>query len=219
MVWRLFITSLTFGIARAFSSHRGKRTGKPYRAFCSGYGLRLGEVSGGLLAVDVDGSSAEALLNALAVEKSFSGIRAIPSGEQENKELSSLLATVSDRLSVEQIYHWSGHNFQDYGETWRGCCPRHQSQSGTAFTLNPQTKEWYCFGCEVGGGAVQYRHFLQGGNGKPRGKVFRSLVCRLGEEKCNPTSVIGVGWVERNETQHQQFCQAKISKANSIGCV
>ena len=285
-----------------------KRTGKPYRAFCSGYGLRLGEVSGGLLAVDVDGSSAEALLNALAVSplpetvswtsgksgrrqllyqipeshrnslqsfrrqtltqwenyatdagellefrynqhqsvlppsfhgqtgqyhwlispeemeiaiaplwlcdfllkgsqsqpktigKSFSRIREISSGEQGNNELSDLLATVSDRLSVEQIYHWSGHQFQDYGETWRGCCPRHQSQSGTAFTLNPQTKEWYCFGCEVGGGAVQYRHFLQGGNGMPRGKVFRSLVEELAIES---------GIKERNASAspHQQTYQ------------
>ena len=267
-----------------------KRTGKPYHAFCSGYGLRLGDVSDGLLAVDIDGSSAEALLTALAKtplpetvtwtsgksgrrqllfqipeeyrerlqsfrrhtltqwedlttaagellefrynqhqsvlppsfhqetgqyhwlaspdqievaiaprwfcefllhqnqpqakppRKSFSRIREFPSGDKGNHSLSSRLETALDRLSVQQIYHWSGHQFQEMGDTWRGSCPRHQSQSGTAFTLNPQTKEWYCFGCEVGGGAVQYRHFLQGGNGMPRGKVFRSLVEALATE-------------------------------------
>jgi len=267
-----------------------KRTGKPYHGFCSGYGLRLGDVSDGLLAVDIDGSSARDLLTALTPiplpetvtwtsgkpgrrqllfqipeeyrerlysfrrqtltqwedltthegellefrynqhqsvlppsfhretgqyywlaspeerevaiapqwlceflltqkqpqaktpVKSFSRIRAFPSGDKENNPLSSRLEAAIDCLSVEQIYHWSGHQFQETGETWRGYCPRHQSQSGTAFTLNPHTKEWYCFGCEVGGAAVQYRHFLQGGNGMPRGKVFRSLVEELATE-------------------------------------
>lgn len=261
-----------------------KRTGKTYRAFCSGYGLRLGEVSGGLLAIDVDGSSAEDLLSAFATtslpetvawtsgkpgrrqllyqipdsyrEKlnsfrrytltewqglttttgellefrynqhqsalppsfhsqtgqyrwlkspqeievaiapqwlcqflltSFSSpphsrIREFSSGNKEITPLNALLEEATNRLRVEEIYHWSGHQFQDWGETWRGYCPRHQSQSGSAFTLNPHSKQWYCFGCEVGGGAVQYRHFLQGGNGTPRGKVFHSLVQELATE-------------------------------------
>jgi len=40
--------------------------GKPYTAFDSGYGLRLGDVSGGLIAVDVDGESAGPLLEAIS---------------------------------------------------------------------------------------------------------------------------------------------------------
>jgi hypothetical protein len=268
-----------------------KRTGQPYRAFCSGYGLRLGEASGGLLALDVDGNTAETLLNALAetplpetvswtsgkpgrrqllyqipdsyrerlqffrrktltrwgefttqagellefrynhhqsvlppsfhretghyywlsspeeieiaiapswlcafllshspsqtpkTTASSSRIRPFSGGVTgNNPELSTLLEQATSRLRVEEIYNWSGHQFQTFGETWRGYCPRHQSQSGTAFSLNPQTGQWYCFGCEVGGGAVQYRHFLQGGNGMPRGKVFRSLVQELAAE-------------------------------------
>ena len=268
-----------------------KRTGNPYHAFCSGYGLRLGDVSDGLLALDIDGRSAEALLSRLAQTplpetvawtsgksgrrqllyqippayreplQSFrrktitqwgelttqagellefrynqhqsvlppslhretghyrwlvapaetevaiaptwlceflvaqtqpqgkkrhpvmtSEIRAFPKEVTGKEPLSTLLEEATHRLSAEQIYNWSGHQFQQCGETWRGYCPRHQSQSGTAFSLTPQTGEWYCFGCEVGGGAVQYRHFLQGGNGMPRGKVFRSLVEELAAE-------------------------------------
>lgn len=267
-----------------------KRTGKPYQAFCSGYGLRLGDASGGLLAVDVDGNSAENLLRALGEtslpqtvtwtsgkpgrrqllyqipdhyrerlasfrrktiteweglttdagellefrynqhqsvlppsfhletgqyrwltspeeteianapswlcdflvthtqpkanpqQTTFSRIREISSGVTGNSPLSCLLQEATNHLSIEQIYHWSGHHFQAFGETWRGYCPRHHSQSGTAFSLNPNTGEWYCFGCEVGGGPVQYRHFLQGGNGTPRGKVFRSLVEELAKQ-------------------------------------
>jgi hypothetical protein len=38
-----------------------KRTGKPYRRYWSGYGLRTGEASGGLLAIDVDGATCSTL--------------------------------------------------------------------------------------------------------------------------------------------------------------
>lgn len=277
-----------------------KRTGQPYCAFCSGYGLRLGEVSGGLLAVDIDGSSAESLLTALAdtslpetvswtsgksgrrqllyqipdqyreqlqffrrktitqwegittspgellefrynqhqsvLPPSFhrdtgqyrwlvsptqievaiapiwlcefllkqchspqnkttspvSRIRSFSGGDTENHPLNTLLEDATTNLSIEQIYYWSGHQFQEFGGTWRGYCPRHQSQSGTAFTLNPQSGEWYCFGCETGGGAIQYRHFLQGGNGTPKGQTFTSLVHQLATEAgvdshCSPS--------------------------------
>lgn len=43
-----------------------KRTGKEYTAFDSGYGLRTGDVSGGLIAIDVDGASAQPILDALS---------------------------------------------------------------------------------------------------------------------------------------------------------
>jgi hypothetical protein len=39
---------------------------KYYRAFPSGYGLRLGDVSGGLMALDIDGASVQQLLHAIA---------------------------------------------------------------------------------------------------------------------------------------------------------
>ncbi|QDZ39312.1 hypothetical protein FRE64_04835 [Euhalothece natronophila Z-M001] len=268
-----------------------KRTGQPYHAFCSGYGLRLGDPSEGLLAVDIDGSSADRLLKALAQESlpetvtwtsgkpgrrqllyqipqayrerlqsfrrktltewetvttcagellefrynqhqsvlppsfhrqtgeyrwllspedqeiaiaptwlcefldptyspqgktkspaSGSGIRSIYTGVTGNSQLSQIIDKATSRLSLEEIYHWSGHQFQEIGETWRGYCPRHQSQSGTAFTVNRHTGEWYCFGCEVGGGALQYRHFLQGGNGLPRGKTVQTLATELATE-------------------------------------
>ena len=39
-----------------------KKSGKPYRAYYSGFGLRTGDYSDGLLAIDVDGAQAEGLL-------------------------------------------------------------------------------------------------------------------------------------------------------------
>lgn len=43
-----------------------KKTGKPYHRYWSGFGLRTGEASGGLLAIDVDGESAQPLLDAIS---------------------------------------------------------------------------------------------------------------------------------------------------------
>ena len=43
-----------------------KKTGKPYRAFISGVGLRTGNITGGLVALDVDGESVEPLLQKIS---------------------------------------------------------------------------------------------------------------------------------------------------------
>lgn len=45
--------------------NKTSRRGKPYTAYISGYGLRTGEISGGLLAVDFDGWSAHPLWDAI----------------------------------------------------------------------------------------------------------------------------------------------------------
>jgi len=39
-----------------------KKTGKPYRAFNSGFGILLGDRSGGIITLDVDGKSANPIL-------------------------------------------------------------------------------------------------------------------------------------------------------------
>ncbi len=54
--------SLSNGITQGQES-TSKKTGKPYTAYDSGYGVRLGDISGGLLAIDVDGASAETILD------------------------------------------------------------------------------------------------------------------------------------------------------------
>lgn len=94
---------------------------------------------------------------------------------------------VLPRLSPEQIYNWSGHDWQpDHsGTKYRGCCPWHESQSGTAFFIDRKDDEWLwnCSGCNnIGGGAIQYRHRLKGGDGKPRRRDFVDLVAELAAE-------------------------------------
>lgn len=88
------------------------------------------------------------------------------------------------RLHAEDVYNWSGHSWHYQGNELQGCCPRHKSTSGKSFHVDTKTKQWFCFGCDVGGGAVQYRYFAQGGNGSPRGRdyveVLRGLATDAG---------------------------------------
>lgn len=270
-----------------------KHTGNPYTAFISGYGLRLGEASNGLIAIDVDGASAEPILQAISngnlpetvtwisgkpgrrqllyqvpdnardtlqtfrrttltrhgnlatvagemLELRYNGHQsALPPsrhpetiayrwlrspadtevalapdwlcasaiaslhpersreiGKKEKRSpapkraigwigesnLEAILERALTQLEPEEIFNWPGHRFRPLGKTWRGFCPQHESHSGTAFTVDPETGEWYCFGCEVGGGATQYRHFLNGGRGTPSGKDFVAIVRELASD-------------------------------------
>jgi len=299
-----------------------RRTGKIYRRYWSGFGLRTGEASGGLLAIDVDGTSAQPILEAMSggdipvtvswtsgkpgryqmlfqippdirvnlqdftryvvtqwlgleTAKDESGkpsellefrynrcqsvlppsrhpetgsyqsinspantsVALAPNWlcnllldfaseeqrhiaetseriqrvkrrqrERELTPISSNNGTLSDvldlslnRLNPEDVFNWTGHNWRVQGRyEWAGYCPRHDSKSGTAFRLNTNTLEWYCFGCDVGGHAAQYRYFVNGGNGTPKGKDFAEIVKGLANEagvsleKANPREYIPI---------------------------
>ena len=275
-----------------------RRTGNPYRYFNSGYGLRLGEPSHGILAIDVDGESARQMLmeasggnipetvgfssgkagrfqllfqipddyrglmqafsrkviteygsiqspvdakgtpsellefryngcqsvlpkshhpetggyewinapDAVAVaeapqwllqwltefvaETQASKRQAKPTPNRPRRQkftgfagesnLEEGIEQAKQRLSIEEIYDWPGHQFQPRNsEKIVGYCPRHQSQSGTAFHVNIITGQWYCFACMIGGGPIQYRDFLQGGTGRPTGANFVAIAQEL----------------------------------------
>jgi len=283
-----------------------KRTGEPYRRYWSGFGLRTGDASGGLLAIDVDGVSAQPILEAMSggdlpttvswtsgklgryqllfqippdirinlqnftryvvtqwqgleTAKDESGkpsellefrynrcqsalcpsrhpetgsyqwinspadsgialaptwlcnllldfaseeqrhiaetserVQRVKTQRQERKltPISSNNGSLSDglnlslnRLNPEDVFNWAGHNWRVQGRyKWAGYCPQHDSKSGTAFKVNINTLEWHCFGCDVGGHAAQYRHFVNGGNGTPKGREFAEIVKGLANE-------------------------------------
>lgn len=92
------------------------------------------------------------------------------------------LKSAEDSLGYEDIFHWEGHHFKQNGSKLVGYCPQHSSTSGTAFQINPKTNEWFCHGCQEGGHAVQYRHFLNGGIGTPTGKEFIEIAKELCED-------------------------------------
>jgi hypothetical protein len=89
------------------------------------------------------------------------------------------------RFSAPQAFNWSGHNLKEYpGGKLKGNCPWHESKSGTAFYCEQKNGVWLwrCPACEIGGGVVEYRHRLSGGNGSPRGREFVELVQQLAWE-------------------------------------
>lgn len=90
------------------------------------------------------------------------------------------------RLTAEQLYNWGGHDWQEdrSKDKKRGCCPWHDSQSGTAFYTDYRDGVWLwrCASCEVGGDPVQYRWALKGGSGTPLGKDFVEVVAELAND-------------------------------------
>jgi hypothetical protein len=282
-----------------------KRTGKPYKRYWSGFGVRLGEASSGLLAIDVDGASAQPILEAISggsipdtvswssgkpgryqllfqipeshrpslreftrsVVTEWNGLATAKDEDGKPIELlefrynrsqsalppslhpstssyywlnspvntevavapdwlCNLLVELAERdrrvteakqrvraererlikdatkkrqalgivgsidlidcftqsvsrLSPEEIFNWSGHNFKYRGREWFGRCPQHQSQSGESFTVSPDSLDWHCFGCNVGGGVGEYRHFVNGGKGTPRRRDFFEITKEL----------------------------------------
>src|SRR5438128_1184419 len=63
---------------------------------------------------------------------------------------------VFPRLGAAGVYDDTAHNWQKAGNKWRGGCPFHESKSGTSFNIDATTFAWYCPGCGIGGGPLQY---------------------------------------------------------------
>ena len=105
-------------------------------------------------------------------------------GRSGNKLVDFLDFEVLSKLTPEQIYNWSGHNFQAFGSTLKGVPPWRNSASGTSFHVWWDGQRWAwqdkALGC--GGGAVQYRWKLKGGEGTPKGKDYVDIVRELAAE-------------------------------------
>lgn len=110
---------------------------------------------------------------------------------EEEKRLRRLTGFVGDgslelileesiqRLTADDIYNWNGHYFKQTRGKLQGCCPQHKSESGLSFHVTIADNSWWCFACQTGGGATQYRHFVNGGKGTPKGKEFIAIAKQL----------------------------------------
>ncbi|MCL2374427.1 MAG: DNA primase, partial [Treponema sp.] len=63
---------------------------------------------------------------------------------QEVKDRVDAIAVVSEYVKLEKR-----------GGRWWGCCPFHQEKTGS-FTVNPEIKTYYCFGCHKGGTVINF---------------------------------------------------------------
>jgi DNA primase len=80
---------------------------------------------------------------------------------------------VYPRLSAEEVYTHEVHAWHKSADRWRGSCPWHDSESGTAFVVSLGSLLWWCAACQRGGGPLQYRWWLKTRLGQPlRGADF-----------------------------------------------
>jgi len=90
---------------------------------------------------------------------------------------------VLPRLRPADVFIDPSHDWKSRKDNrWKGSCPWHGSESGTCFTVDPETLQWYCFHCERGGGPPEYLHALNGGRGTPEGEDFVRVVKTLADK-------------------------------------
>jgi putative DNA primase/helicase len=106
---------------------------------------------------------------------------------------------VYPRLTPEAIYTDPAHQWKHQSaRKWQGGCPWHQSQSGTSFVVSLDSLLWWCQGCGIGGGPLQYLWKQRQGTGiTPRGQDFIALVREL-------AGLVGVAFPERILTPEEQ---------------
>lgn len=120
---------------------------------------------------------------------------------------------VRPRLNVDAVFTDPAHNFKRSSGKLRGGCPGHVSASGSSFNVTVDTLAWYCPACDAGGGPIQYRHWLKGGSGSPRGRDFIEVLREL-------AGIAGVPFPERElTTQERETAEARVRKRGILDTI
>lgn len=121
---------------------------------------------------------------------------------------------VYPRLSAEQIYSWSGHDFKRSGNRLRGNPPWGQSKSGTSFTAFDDLGFLDSHNGNESGDPIKYLYSLKLGHYEyPRGKDWIEIVKEL-------FNLAGVPFPEREWTPEQiKQAQRRESRQNILQAV
>jgi DNA primase len=84
------------------------------------------------------------------------------------------LQRLKDEISVQRLIEASGVELKKTGKDWAGKCPFHADDTAS-LVITPAKNLWHCFGCQVGGGVVDWVMKL-------RGVSFRHAVELLKDE-------------------------------------
>lgn len=96
----------------------------------------------------------------------------------------SELERLKEEVSVEQFVRAHGIELAKSGKDWRGKCPFHED-STPSFVVTPAKNLWHCFGCNAGGGPVDWVM-------KANGISFRHAVELLREGTSTPARSLSV---------------------------
>ena len=84
------------------------------------------------------------------------------------------LQRLKDEISVQRLIEASGVELKKTGKDWAGKCPFHADDTAS-LVITPAKNLWHCFGCQIGGGVVDWVMKL-------RGVSFRHAVELLKDE-------------------------------------
>ena len=84
------------------------------------------------------------------------------------------LQQLKDEISVQRLIESSGVELKKLGKDWAGKCPFHADDTAS-LVITPSKNLWHCFGCQIGGGVVDWVMKL-------RGVSFRHAVELLKDE-------------------------------------
>lgn len=115
---------------------------------------------------------------------------------QEVRDKTDLVALVQEHLTLKRS-----------GSSWKGLCPFHD-ENHPSFNVTPAMNIWHCFGCGLGGDAIDFVQELQGAG-------FREAV-RILAEKANITvqTTDGDGADERDENGRAH--RARLQEVNRV---
>ncbi|WP_420997902.1 CHC2 zinc finger domain-containing protein [Cupriavidus sp. 30B13] len=92
------------------------------------------------------------------------------------------LERLKTEISVQRLVEGSGVALQKSGKDWLGLCPFHEDRE-PSLVVSPGKNLWHCFGCQVGGGPIDWVM-------KHKGVSFRHAVELL---RADPALAAGVG--------------------------
>ena len=84
------------------------------------------------------------------------------------------LERLKAQISVERLVEASGVTLKPAGKDLVGRCPFHASDDTPSLVVTPAKNLWHCFGCQIGGGPIDWMM-------KSRGVSFRHAVELLRE--------------------------------------
>jgi DNA primase len=86
------------------------------------------------------------------------------------------LERLKSQVAVERLVEAAGVELKRKGQDLHGHCPFHEDREAS-LVVTPAKNLWHCFGCQIGGGPIDWMM-------KSKGVSFRHAVELLRESEC-----------------------------------